>query len=1238
MKKNNIFLTLLVFTALTACSVPNEIMVRDGQPVSSLNYPSEKKVKKSFYLIGDGGYSIPGGSAQGILAFKTYLDSVKQVGNYTLFLGDNIYPDGMEEEGNPVRERAEYRIDAQLDAVEDYDGQVIFIPGNHDWYNEGIDGLEREKEYIEEQLEDDNVFHPEVGCPLESIDVSESIQLLVLDSQWYLTNWDNHPRINSNCAIKTREALFEAIENELKQNQNKTVVFALHHPLYTNGVHGGHYDFDQHLYPSQKKLPIPVLGSLAMLIRTSGGVSIQDTQNLRYRSMVARLATIARRWGPVVFVAGHEHSLQYIEKEGVKQIVSGSGSKGTSVGLGEDGLFAFEGQGFAVLDFFEDGSSWVSFYGSFDKKPRLLYQTEVFAANVPVALDTLPDNFEEYVETSVYDPVKTSKTEAFKSVWGDKYREIYDTKVKAKVVDLDTLFGGLEVVRAGGGPERRSLRLQDKRGRDYNMRAIKKDAAQFLKSVAFKDASADTDFRNTIAADVVEDFYTSAHPYGFMAIPTLSKAAGIYHTNPQLFYVPKQRALGNYNQDFGDEMYMIVERPEENWTGYESFGAPNHDIESTSGVYERLRRDEKYSLDESAYIRARIFDMLIGDWERHQDQWRWAEFEDEEGNRLFRPIPRDRDQVFSNFDGAFLATLRGLTGMANQFASYDDDIADVEWFNSAALGLDRSLVQNLGGEEWIEQAKYIQKQITDEVIEEAFNQLPEETTGESAKAIINSLKGRRENLVDIVERYYKVVAKTSIVTGTDKDDFIEIERLPDGKTRVTVYRIKEGVKADVVNSRTYDPEYSEEIWVYGLDDKDIFEVSGEGDDSILVRLVGGHGNDTYRANNGENVKIYDYKSLPNTFEKIDEARIHLTDDYEVNVYDKDQKIYETTRFIPALGFNPDDGFKLGLRSTYTVYGFQRNPFTVRHTLSGGYYFATNGFDLHYEAEFANMWDNYNLIVGAHFTSPQFSRNFFGYGNETDNFDDELGMDYNRIDLSRIGGEVGFVRESPFGSYFRYTASFEGVKIEEPSEGFFSEMYGDINPFFERKYFAGIEGIYRYESYNDVLNPSNGMKFELTIGGKMNTNDTNQIFGYLNPYLEFYRRLVRSGELVLNPRVQAEVNIGDDFQFYQAATLGGNNGLRGYRLNRFAGETAFSTGADLRYSFEQFRTAVLPLQVGLFAGYDVGRVWLEGENSNVWHDSYGGGLWINSAQAISGKFNVFHGDEGWRFSFNVGFNF
>src|SRR5690606_7482071 len=140
-----------------------------------------------------------------------------------------------------------------------------------------------------------------------------------------------------------------------------------------------------------------------------------------------------------------------------------------------------------------------------------------------------------------------------------------------------------------------------------------------LKTVAFKDSNIGDQFEGTFAEDFLMDFYTSAHPYMPFIADDLAEEAGIYHTNPKLYYVPKQDALKEFNQDYGDELYMIEERPDKSQKDLESFGKPE-DTDNTEKLLENLRESTKFSVDERSYIRARLFDMLIGDWDRHSDQ------------------------------------------------------------------------------------------------------------------------------------------------------------------------------------------------------------------------------------------------------------------------------------------------------------------------------------------------------------------------------------------------------------------------------------------------------------------------------------------------------------------------------------------------------------------------------------------------------------------------------------------
>ena len=1229
------YIVISIAFLLTGCAL-YEPKYRIPFDLSELSEP-ESNIEKTFYLIGDAGYAQPNKTTDALMAFETYLENHKEKGNYAIFLGDNIYPSGMPKKDEEGRAIAEHRLNVQIESVKNFDGEIVFIPGNHDWYSEGLKGLKREEDYFENKLKDKKLFYPSNGCALKSIAVSPNIQLIVLDSQWYLEDWDKHPTINDDCSeIKTREAMFEEVEGELKKNQNKTIVFALHHPLYTNGVHGGQYAPVKHLYPSQRKLPLPVLASLAMQVRTSGGVSTQDKQNKQYQSLVNRLTTLAKGAERVIFTSGHEHSIQYIEHEGIKQIVSGAGAKHSYATLSNDGLFAYGGQGFVRLDIHQDGSSWASFFSAKEGKPKLLYKKEVFKPIPGYDTSNLKPIVNSTQKASVYKKTADSdKSELYESIWGDHYRDLYYKDIEAKVVLLDTLYGGLTVVRQGGGHQTKSLRLKDKNGKEYNMRALKKSGVKFLQSTLFKNNYVEESLENTVSEDILKDFYTASHPYIFTVIPKLSDAINIYHTNPALFYVPKQKSLGRYNKIHGDELYLIEERPEEHHTDLVSFGSPD-DIESTADVYERLRKDEKYSVDEPSYIRARLFDMLIGDWDRHEDQWRWAEFEKDNGQHVFKPIPRDRDQAFANFDGAFLGALRGALGFAKRFQKYDDDLSNVKWLNVAAIRLDRTLLQNSSLEDWLAQAQFIQKNLTDYKIDEAFKEVPKEALNEDLETIKSNLKSRRDKLLDITNRYYKVQAKLVIITGTDKDDFFEIERLPQGKTKISVYRIKDGKKEDLVSEQTYSKEFTNQIRIYGLDDDDVFTAVGNGDHLIKIRIIGGQNNDIYKIDNGKQITVYDHKSKKNTITLNNKSRVVLTDKYEINHFNSLKNEVNALSIIPAIGFNPDDGIRLGPIINYSVYDFYKNPFTQNHKFGADYYFATQGFNFNYRGEFAGVLGKYNLLLEGLYTSPNYAVNFFGFGNGTENFDDrdDVDFDFNRVRLSQYKLTVGAVKNGRLGSYFQYSASIEGNQVENTNGRFINSFQFDVNDPFERKWFAGLNATYRYESYDVAVNPTRGMKFELNAGTRSNVDDVERTFGYIKPYLGFYNALSRNRKFVLKTSALSHFNVGNDFEFYQSAQVGGQNLLRGYRNQRFSGKSALAASADIRYSFNQFKTKVLPLQFGVFTGVDTGRVWQRGGlDSDKWHQNYGGGFWVNSADAINGTFNLFVGDDGPRFSFS-----
>lgn len=1211
-----------------------------SKPEEAVDVISSGEVAHTFYLIGDAGLS-PLGQMNG--ALKIFRDKLNKApeNSTAIFLGDNIYPAGLPD---PKDSTMAFRValnhlDAQLRTVEKYPGRVLFIPGNHDYYTEGLVGLKRQEEYLERNSDQKDVFLPESGCPMEVVEVNEDILLIVVDSEWYLTNWDKRPSINEDCKIKSREKFLEELENEIKKNAGKTILLAMHHPLFSYGPHGGQYTLNQQFYPAPKFGPLPILGTLVNLFRKTAGASSEDMQNKRYRELVKRIITIAQFNEKVIVASGHEHALQFIIEQNIPQIVSGAGAKTGATNLLNGSKFSTGGMGYAILEVYKDGSSRVRFYGlDGPDKEKFLYTSGIYTRDTTVNEQKYPDAFPTEISTSIYSEEEVKRSIIFRKIWGERYRKYYGIKVNVPIIELDTMLGGLSPIRKGGGHQSKSLRLRHKGGKEYVMRALRKDAERYLQAIAFKDQYIIGEFEDTFTEGLLEDFYTGAHPYAPLTIGILSEAAGVYHTNPKLYYVPKQPQLGDFNSEFGDELYLIEEHVSDGHGDLESFGYADK-VESTYDMLDKLRQDEKYTVDTDRYIRARLFDMVIGDWDRHVDQWRWAAFEDKDNDRVFyRPIPRDRDQAFSIMgDGILMNITTRLIPSLKLMEGFQDQIRNVKTFNSNPFSLDIALLTGTVKSDWDKQVAYLQEHITEAVINRSFDQIPAEIRDETTSKIKEILSVRLKQLGKTAEQYYAALNQYAVVRGTDKDDWLEITALDEGKTQVKAYRIIAGKKERLFFNKVFDKRVTREIWIYGLDDKDYFETLGDYQNSILVKLVGGNGQDVFDIKNSNKISLYDYKTKDNIFKRTEGAKVRLLDSYQVNTYQPLKLISNRNQLVPTIGFNPDDGLRLGASNTYTHYGFRQNPFSEQHRLDASFYFATSGFDLAYNGEFANIFQEWNFAVNAKFTSPNFSVNFFGLGNDTPNFDDDLGMDYNRVRLQTLGIAPSLVWRGPLGASFRIGMSYEDINVEETEGRFVNTFYAQNNEDSSTAFF-GIESEYHYENVDNPSFPTLGMSSSLKMGYKTNVSGNGGEYGYVIPALSLDQKLLPSGVLVLATQWKAQFNIGNGYQFYQGASIGASDGPRGFRNQRFTGKTSYYQNTDIRLRLRKMKTGLLPISLGIFGGFDYGRVWHPEDQFDRWHTSYGGGLFLNGADIFSARFSLFHSEEGPRFLVGLGFGF
>ena len=321
---------------------------------------TEGVLRYRLLLLGDGGAPKPDEPVLKTLGEWARKDATK---TSIVFLGDNMYPDGMTERR---KHEAPERLVPQLSVIKNAGVHGLFIPGNHDWASgesEGHSALLAQEKFINDALAGERNFLPSGGSPgpvvLELPKTDPAVRLIVLDTQWWLHQYEK-PQKSPETVIEELTAL---LDTELP------VIVIGHHPLQSYGPHGGFFDWKSHLFPARviKKwlwIPTPILGSMYAYTRGHLYKIDQDIGSARNKNMVAQLkrAFSTRKSPPqgtplLIYVSGHEHSLQVLKGDIADYLlVSGAAAsrKVTEVSSGDNTLFAHQHTGFMAVDFFTD--------------------------------------------------------------------------------------------------------------------------------------------------------------------------------------------------------------------------------------------------------------------------------------------------------------------------------------------------------------------------------------------------------------------------------------------------------------------------------------------------------------------------------------------------------------------------------------------------------------------------------------------------------------------------------------------------------------------------------------------------------------------------------------------------------------------------------------------------------------------------------------------------------------------
>jgi len=1124
-------------------------------------------------------------------------------------------------------------------------GKIVFVPGDREWDNGGKRGLKKLKsleKYLESKLGKGQVFFPQKGClGPEVIDIGEHLRIVAINTQWMLEENKRPEEEDADCGLLNETEFWYEIEDMFDVGENRNVIIAGHHPVLSYGQYAGYRLGAKHILP-------PIIGSFITGYHQSvGGKKDLSRQNIKAYS--SRMLGLTQRFQGGIFVSGHEYDTQLLFKNNNYHINSGALAKGRPVGRGKETLYKSKHPGFVKLLFAEDGEVTAHVFEINDRtsiKPvhqEILFESPckesdyVYPKNILYA--PCQNSFSEKPSTTNVDSLLTVVPGAeYKAgllkrmLLGKHYRTSWTQPIaNIPYLNLDTTYGGLNPTSKGGGAQTVSLKFKSKDGLTFAFRSVNKNPTQRM----------DKDLRPGVYGKITQDKTSHQHPLSSTIMGPFMDRLGLPHSRPKLYVMPDDPRLGAFREEFAGMLGTLELKPKGKSKKKKRKGFRGaDDVESTMQMYKRLIDDNDNYVDVDQFVKARLLDIWVADWDRHFNNFKWLVYKDGK-QKKYSVFPKDRDKSLSLYEGVY--KFIEIFHLQRDKSNFRKNYYGLKYLNNKNKTMDRWLANSYTYEDWQAAVDDFQKQMTDEAIADAIDHLPVEMQGLVRKRMTAVLKSRRAKLPKAINRYYKLLAKQIDLIGSNSKEIFELQRLENGDVQANIYKLKKnGEKGRQLFSRLIKRKETKEIRLHGLGKDDRFLITGTSKKSILIRIIGGKGEDQII----DESKVSGLRKMTRVYDKRNtdeltlntEAKKKNTD--EILTFKSDQFFqYDYLNVLPSFAYNTDDGFVIGLTGTYTSQKFNKPDFGQKYNFSG--FFTTNGsYNLSVLGQYREIIHNWDGLIDIAIDGTDRSfRNFYGLSNENVIDDDLRDADFYENESSSLRFHLGLQRSFWNKSSFSFGVQYHGKDVEKEAEDGAPTIYNNIDPG------NGLGGTNllgpRVELTIDFRNsgnfPTKGVQLRAEAFHFYNTDTDFGTGGRLLSELSTFFTAGIKFPVTLALRGGVESSYGD-VPFYYKAYLGQQNNLRGFVRNRFGGDTAVYSNNDLRFHLGKVITPLVPIKYGVFGLFDTGRTWRAGESSDQWHYTYGGGIYIIPyAESFNLIFTGAQNEEGdFLFSFRVGF--
>jgi len=1109
------------------------------------------------------------------------------------------------------------------------DVDISFIPGDKEWNSLKPNGAHYVKK-IEENLEDElkKVFSPNDGCPGPTAkNIDDKTVLITINTSWFLTDHEKQEGFNSTCNLLFETEFWEELEDQIEDNKGKNIIIAGHHPVYSNGYYSGK--------GSRLIEWIPLLGSMFYAYRNQDG-SAKYLSNKKYQHFRMMMERTLNKFQGLIYVSGHEHSIELQNVNANLHINSGAANFTQKAATDDNTLFTQYEKGFTCISLYLDGRIKAKVFNTERKNKTNSYVDYVMlppCANEIANNKILNHQFSNCTddasskETTVISNTEYAasnkmataipgieyKAGSFASKWmGENYRKEWSTEVSLPYLNLKTEKGGLTAFGKGGGKQTNSLKLINPKNEQFAFRSVNKNTGR----------DPYDPFRNTIVTSYTQELISNQLPFGDILVSKLLDHTDILHMKPRAFIMPDDPSLGKFQKDFAHVLGTLEERPKGKKRNRPGF-ADADIIVSSNQMYRYLLKDNSNYFDGLAFAKSILFDAWICDWDKHGDNWKWAGYKEGKHYR-FVPIPKDRDHVFAIYEGIIPGLAKHIIPFYAHFSENLDNTKSITYQGRHMVNFVGS---KLTQEDWLKAADYLMNIFDVEKIDEAIAAMPQEMRHISSERIKTHLLSRLDQLDDAAREIFKLYNKTGVIVGTNEKELFTATRNADASVNIRVEKPK---SKKLIFEKTFVPEITKEIHLYGLGKDDEFIIQGECDETINLRIIGGAGEDRVTdlakvKSKGLPTKVYDKYSN----DKIQaNSRVKIKKEYQ----DPEYKIfkYEYNSFIPLLvpSYTTDFGFFFLGTYDFKNHGFNKPDY--QHHLLGNFSWVPklDNFKAKGKYFYRQFWGNRNLL--ARYTlayNDMGFDDFFGISNNTvvhSNLNKSGFYDFNNTNYSlSLGMNNNIFNKSDFEFGFglqhyttKRTGSSESIFDFEP----YRSIYG-----FGKNWNAFIHLDLDMDFLDNSAFPTKGARLEATNTIYKILNEDNGFHGIAEASLIEYYSIEVLRKTTLAIKIGGSYNYGKT-PFYHLSSLGNNNNLRTYSSNTFLGKGSVYTNFQLRQSIGTVRNRIIPFNYGLIFFYDTGRVFNnENLNFNDWNYGYGTGAYIS---ILKGMYNL---------HFNIGKN-